>query len=482
MRIVVLLLVGLVASVGCTKANPNQCCTTAADCNAKGIAVDMQCAEGLVCRGNQCIAETCGGSDDCDAAAPYCVSQMCAEQCGSDSDCPGFAQDTSSTYCVSGACAQCRSDADCPTTAPTCDMGTCHGCASHADCASSLCDVDTSTCIPEAIVIYAAPTGDMSSDCTKTSPCTLDRAFAVVSATRNQIKLAPGTYTNMGVSVAGPNSVSVYGPATVNGGNGIGASNGGSLRIRDLTLNGATGCTNDTPNLPMNTVDLARVDMPMNAEITADVCTMTLSHVTMQVTSAAPAIQIEGEIAGVGGATANRTSIVTITNSIIQGGDPGIVAVFLGAFDIKNSVFIGQGTSSGLFDVGNARTTSTISFSTIYNTVLKCPAGQGNGSIASSNNIIVNRRSGAPADTITGVDCTHNYDLVQPQGTALSGTNNILGQDPRFAGVSINDFHLMMGSPAIDAADPAATLSTDFDGTARPQGARRDIGAFEYKP
>jgi hypothetical protein len=314
------------------------------------------------------------------------------------------------------------------------------------------------------------------------APCSLERAFAVVSSTRNQIKLGAGTYTTTGTGVIGPNSASVYGPATVNGGNGIGASNGASLRIRDLTLNGATGCTNDSPNLPMNTVDLARVDIGNNGTITAEVCTLTMSHVTMHVTSAVPAIQLAGELAGTGGGNTNRTSTMTITDSVIQGGDPAILAVQFASFDIKNSLFLNQGTSSGMFDVNNARATSSVSFSTIYNTLEKCPAGQGNGSIASSNNIIVNRRAGAPADTVTGLDCTHNYDLVVPQSTAISGTHNILGQDPQFVSASVNDFHLLMGSPAIDAADPAATLGTDYDGIARPQGAARDIGAFEYKP
>jgi hypothetical protein len=59
---------------------------------------------------------------------------------------------------------------------------------------------------------------------------------------------------------------------------------------------------------------------------------------------------------------------------------------------------------------------------------------------------------------------------------------NILNVDPKLANPSIGDFHLLVGSPAIDAADPNATLDTDYDGITRPQGTARDIGALEYKP
>jgi hypothetical protein len=40
--------------------------------------------------------------------------------------------------------------------------------------------------------------------------------------------------------------------------------------------------------------------------------------------------------------------------------------------------------------------------------------------------------------------------------------------------------HLSAGSPAIDAADSASIDPIDFDGTSRPQGNARDLGAFEY--
>lgn len=56
------------------------------------------------------------------------------------------------------------------------------------------------------------------------------------------------------------------------------------------------------------------------------------------------------------------------------------------------------------------------------------------------------------------------------------------GMNPLFVNAAAGDFHLMTGSPAIDAADPASTEPADHEGTPRPQGAGRDIGAFERKP
>jgi hypothetical protein len=43
-------------------------------------------------------------------------------------------------------------------------------------------------------------------------------------------------------------------------------------------------------------------------------------------------------------------------------------------------------------------------------------------------------------------------------------------------------YQLKISSPAVDAADPTAVDTIDLAGTPRPQGARNDIGAYEYKP
>jgi hypothetical protein len=47
---------------------------------------------------------------------------------------------------------------------------------------------------------------------------------------------------------------------------------------------------------------------------------------------------------------------------------------------------------------------------------------------------------------------------------------------------SIPDAHLQLGSPAIDMGLTLLDVPIDYDGTARPQGIRFDLGAFEYHP
>lgn len=125
----------VVVLVGCTERNPNVCCTTAEDCMAQGLPTATSCAEGLLCRGNQCIAQPCTSSLMCDSAAPYC-SSTCQKQCSDDAQCPGFGQAESGRFCVSGGCVQCREDVDCPEATPVCESASCRKCVIDDDCAS----------------------------------------------------------------------------------------------------------------------------------------------------------------------------------------------------------------------------------------------------------------------------------------------------------------------------------------------------------
>ena len=54
--------------------------------------------------------------------------------------------------------------------------------------------------------------------------------------------------------------------------------------------------------------------------------------------------------------------------------------------------------------------------------------------------------------------------------------------DPRWAAPERDDYHLVAGSPAIDAGVSLESVYIDFDGRSRPMGAGTDIGPFEYEP
>ncbi|MCP4217192.1 MAG: hypothetical protein GY765_21285 [bacterium] len=59
------------------------------------------------------------------------------------------------------------------------------------------------------------------------------------------------------------------------------------------------------------------------------------------------------------------------------------------------------------------------------------------------------------------------------------GTNYQTGS-PTFVSTVTPDFHLQVGSPAIDNGTATGVPATDYEGNSRPQGSGYDIGAYEY--
>jgi parallel beta-helix repeat protein len=58
--------------------------------------------------------------------------------------------------------------------------------------------------------------------------------------------------------------------------------------------------------------------------------------------------------------------------------------------------------------------------------------------------------------------------------------NDLWGIDPLFINSAANDYHLQVGSPAIDAGVQVNDVSNDYDGNTRPIGRGFDIGAYEF--
>lgn len=82
-----------------------------------------------------------------------------------------------------------------------------------------------------------------------------------------------------------------------------------------------------------------------------------------------------------------------------------------------------------------------------------------------------------------GGEVSGDHNLIfQANAPGEPGPNDLLDTDPLFVDPEGDDYHLTVGSPAIDAAADLAEVAVDCDGTTRPQGAGWDMGAFEYDP
>jgi hypothetical protein len=99
------------------------------------------------------------------------------------------------------------------------------------------------------------------------------------------------------------------------------------------------------------------------------------------------------------------------------------------------------------------------------------------------SNIIVS--TGEPYETSDSAALTagDRANLFYGSGAPPAWDTSALNADPLFVDPTVFDLHLQAGSPAIDGGSGEVTIvSSDFDGTTRPQGAACDIGAYEFIP
>jgi hypothetical protein len=162
---------------------------------------------------------------------------------------------------------------------------------------------------------------------------------------------------------------------------------------------------------------------------------------------------------------------------------------------IRNNVFISNksgydsdvntgnlGTVSNVTIVGNTMVSTTGSEFAIHvelyqsGLVVKDNAIYNHGN---STNPYILVDSGATNLDI-GFNSVYTTNGVAPKGGSYPG--DLWMVNPQFANVSALDFHLRSTSPLIDRGVNVSTLTSDYDGTARPVGTLMDMGAFEYHP
>jgi len=225
--------------------------------------------------------------------------------------------------------------------------------------------------------------------------------------------------------------------------------------------------------------------------------------------------------AGVGGGFYIRSDgRVTVTGSTISGNRAlrdagiGISAGYGGGLYVQGALNLDNSTvSSNFADLGYGGIVDTnpggsadqvhISNSTIvYNRTDGVGGGFGIDSVSDSgqqsvrNTIIANNIAPSEPDIRTRSALNSlGYNLIKnTTGATIVNitTGNIYGQDPNLGPLALNGgltrtYSLQLGSPAIDAGDPANVVSTDQRGIARPQNGDgtgdsiADIGAYELR-
>ena len=457
--VVVALSVWALVVAACTRPNPLDC----ADGNCTDTAHPFCDSDGsLQGAPNTCIAVTCTpnmfaecrGTEEirCDGTGTNYVLTACEHECN-----PSF------------GCLACTDNSECTPAEPTCDTQThtCRACMADADCTSNICDVASGTCHDESKVIYASPDGLPTAPCGDMAhPCTMEEAFSLVDATKDAIKLAPANYTSFGALTKGA-TVTVFGAGATLHASGapvLDVSGGANLIVRGLEVQFDT----DTPSAITCTTDSSAT-----SKMDLDGVTISRNHATTA------GIDIEGcdalvtnaHLVGItNGISAIKSSVamahVTVDRSVFDGASVGAGPVQGdgSSLILKNSLVL----RATLF--GNAQ----VGYSTLVESTVNCSMF-GSPTISDS---VAFRTSG---DTFTGqlTSCTAHYDIVTPQSTSPGGDHLMLNVDPKFADPANGDYHLTAGSPAVDAADPAAQDAYDLDGVTRPQGAANDLGAYE---
>lgn len=440
----------------------------------------VQCTESAQCDGDTPV---------CDTGTNACIAFSCTPGEGGDAACAGV--DPSVPYCGAGdTCVACLTSEHCATPgAEVCDQEdfACRGCIAHDECGSGVCDLGTAICVPEADIIYVATTGTNSGSCgTQSSPCqTIAAAIGRVSGSRDSIVVAAGSYSDpllfddVAANLIGNGTVTIA-PNLTAGVKAVTVSGTSTVSFDGFTIAPASGgsesyallCDDDVDG-PTLILKSSTVRDSTDIGIFADDCDLTIEKST-----------ISGN-QGIGISASGGS--VSIQRSTISGNLGGGIDIGGADFDIVNNYIVNNGQAD-VSDFGgvtisnsNASSSQRLDFNTIARNHSRISVTTASGLICSTvtalvtkNNIIYDDTS--PAEPIRS-DCEIRYSLIEADAS-VTGSNN-LTDNPMFLDTNNANYHIQPSSPAVNAADPAATLDIDFDGDSRPMGSARDIGADE---
>ena len=488
MRTIVLLVA--IGAAGCTKHNPDSCCSTAEECSSLGIDQISGCASDKTCNGmGTCIAAQCSTSADCTTTGlPICANRLCGATCAVDAECTGLA---GTPLCApDGVCVGCTDSAQCgTTTSPICDMAAreCRGCTEDIECPSHVCIDANGTCATTGEVIHVSSFGNNGAgDGSPASPYqTLAFALTKVSGTKDVIHIdtvmfTPGTATTIiGKHVIIDGIDTVMTPTSGNVMFAIGAQSNvtlervsitggpdaaivvqtGTAHLYDVTVGHST--TADSVQASGGELDIDRGSFTagFNGYYALSCTNGGVVHVTRSTFTSVRAATTNCEFA-------LRRS--TFTNQ----GDGGL-DVTSGKITIENNVFSNGGTTPDDSRIYNVLAGSVLRFNTFvdYDTT----ADRAGVALSCDSTLTVSSNIFAYGQNAV-LGCSPSYSLFDDARTMPTTGNNVLSTLPQIF-VSPTDFHLSPSSLARGKGEPGTDIGVDLDGIARPT--MPDIGAYE---
>jgi hypothetical protein len=417
------------------------------------IAVACTPAQLALCRGDQAVT--------CNAAGTNYDVVSCALGCDA----------------AAGGCRQCTENGQCGASSPVCDVptSTCRVCRLDDECPSKVCNLDAGTCVAVDSVVYASPTG--SGRCLLSQPCQIEEAVDTAVQSASILRLLPGLYQrSLDVHVAiGPPLEVVATGATISPSTtpAIVVRDGARVAVRGLSTTAqfhiACGAANSTPST-LSVRDMSFETLGNGAPaIDVTRCALSIASTEISLNAAELAISVGTD----GTLIADRLHMrADNTGHILASGTNVTVRITNSVFD---DVLLDLNTGDTI-DPGSSFGFAFDTFATRFSALDFGISAKPHRTVAFENSIIA--RDGA-LDAVVGSQCSFRGVVLSHQAAVPAGA---VVQDPKFADAAARNFHLLPGSPAVNAAvEPSAGLGSthDFDGRLRPQGAKPDIGAYE---
>lgn len=392
--------------------------------------------------------DNCGYADAGIDARPVCMS---------DPDC---AASPGAPHCETAAqvCVECYQDDHCAANPDKkfCDLDTflCRICVKNSDCLSGAC-LPNGVCGDDANVAYVDPaTPTPSTACTKAAPCKL---VADALKTNRPFILLTGRISEA-VSISGKSVTLFAEPGTTltrpNSGPVLAVTAGSDVAIYDLTIVG-------------NAEKGIAMDMGS---------TVRLSRVTITGCNTKDKRAIE----------AKSSTLIVSRSTIFANAGGGILTDASSNYHITNTFIYRNGQDAGAIGGASLQAASSGFNRFELNTVVdnRAKASPGVGGIAcgatlpAPNNIIARNYSAGLTSALTAnQSLAGGCDFSQSQIATDVAAFAFVMPD----GTGPWDLHVTAGSMAIDRG-ATSDLNLDFDGDPRPEGAKFDVGADEYRP